>query len=348
MEKKLSKTSMAGRSDSVNTDLETSMLATIEELKETQKLSAVHTYTSTLNSYMAFCTEYHFSVQIEEVFTPGRMKEYEGWLRKKGLTWNSVSTYIRTLKAMYNRLFPAGTPEHNPKLFEDVYTSVESQTKRALTEKQMKKLVNTNISTLPAHLQREMAYFLLMFFFRGMPFIDLVYLRKKDVKGDTIVYCRHKTGKQLTVHIPAEAWPLIEEYKDRNSRSPYFFPILDPNEGKALGLYENYQKALRKFNKKLGKLCLLLLPSARISSYTARHTWATLSYYLGIPIGIICGALGHSSIRVTENYLKPFENEKVDKANHHLITSVTKGKAEKRRPGNRLIPRSLCDELLTK
>lgn len=59
-----------------------------------------------------------------------------------------------------------------------------------------------------------------------------------------------------------------------------------------------------------------------ITFHTPRHTWATLAFHAGIPIGIISKALGHSSIKVTETYLKPFENEKVDAANDGLILSV--------------------------
>ena len=59
-----------------------------------------------------------------------------------------------------------------------------------------------------------------------------------------------------------------------------------------------------------------------ITFHIARHTWATLAFHAGIPIGIISKALGHSSIKVTETYLKPFENEKVDAANDGLILSV--------------------------
>ncbi|MRZ39243.1 tyrosine-type recombinase/integrase, partial [Parabacteroides distasonis] len=94
-------------------------------------------------------------------------------------------------------------------------------------------------------------------------------------------------------------------------------------------LYENYRQALRTFNRKLAKMAALLLPGTNISSYTARHTWATLAFYSGIPIGIISKALGHSSIKVTETYLKPFENEKVDAANDELIMSVVKRSKEK-------------------
>ena len=64
-------------------------------------------------------------------------------------------------------------------------------------------------------------------------------------------------------------------------------------------------------------------------TYVARHTWATLAFHAGMSIGIISKALGHFSIKVTETYLKPFENEKVDAANEELIISVA-GYSEKK------------------
>lgn len=139
-----------------------------------------------------------------------------------------------------------------------------------------------------------------------------------------IAYRRHKTGKQITLRIPREALPLLKEFKDKDETSLYLFPILNAAPEGDEALYECYQKALRNFNKMLRVLAKRLLPGIKISSYTARHTWATLAYHIGMPIGIICQALGHSSIRVTETYLKPFENEKVDKANRKLISTVKK------------------------
>ena len=94
-------------------------------------------------------------------------------------------------------------------------------------------------------------------------------------------------------------------------------------------LYMNYLRVLRNFNLKLEKIATLLLPDAKLSSYTPRHTWATLAFHAGVNIGIICKALGHSSIKVTETYLKPFENEKVDIANDELIISVVAHNGEK-------------------
>lgn len=304
-------------------DLSQYMTKVIDELKEDRRYPAVHTYTSTLHSFAKFSCG---AMPVNDVFTPGCLKEYEDWLLQRRLSWNTISTYMRTLQAVYNRLSPPGTPEHNAKLFDDVYTKVKSQTKRALTEEQMGRLMHTNLAVPCKELQRAQAYFLLMFLLRGMPFIDLAHLRKRDVRDGRIVYRRHKTGKQITLRIPREALPLLKEFKDKDDTSLYLFPILnDAPEGED-ALYRHYQKALRNFNKMLEVLAKWLLPGVKVSSYTARHTWATLAYHIGMPVGIICQALGHSSVRVTETYLKPFENERVDKANRKLISTVRKGK----------------------
>lgn len=317
------------RNDVEATELSFYMSGVIEELKRDGKFPAAHIYACTLRSFKSFAGSggSGSGLLLHEVFTPGRLKEYENWLLAvRELSLNTVSTYMRTLQAVYHRWMPSGSPGYNPKLFADVYTRVVPQTKRALTGQQVNKLMSTDLDTLPVQLQCVCAYFLLMVLFRGMPFIDLAHLRKCDVQGNLIVYRRHKTGKQMTVHIPREAEGLIKAFRDKNPQSVYLFPVLDARLRGGRPLYECYQAALRRFNRLLEKLMQILLPGVKVSSYTARHTWATLAFHLGIPVGIICQSLGHSSVRVTETYLKPFENERVDRTNRKLISTVFKPK----------------------
>ena len=306
------------------------MKSVIERLTADKKRPAVHTYNATLNSFTKFFggqgTE---EMLVTDVFTAGKLKEYEAWLRSRNASWNTVSTYMRVLKAVYNRVVEAKSLKYDARLFDSVYTKVEEQSKRSHTEEQMNTLLHTDFEKLPEDVQNVLAYFLLMFLFRGMPFIDMAYLRKQDLKEHCITYCRHKTGKKMVVRIPHEATALFEKCRNKKTDSGYLFPILDETTENDKKLYENYRQALRTFNRKLAKMAALLLPGTNISSYTARHTWATLAFYSGIPIGIISKALGHSSIKVTETYLKPFENEKVDAANDELIMSVVKRSKEK-------------------
>lgn len=305
----------------------------IGTLKREGKFPAMHVYACTLRSYEKFCAEERHpknttaSLSMQEIFTPERLKEYEDWLAGQQSSPNTISTYMRTLQAVYNRWMSPGIEGYNPVLFKDVYTKVESRTKRALTAEQMEQLRNTDFSVLTLRQQQVLTYFLLMFMLRGMPFIDLAHLRKSDLRNRRITYRRHKTGKLMVVDVPPDAMRLLQKYRDKTD-SEYLFPLLHG------GLFmeehhHRYQETLRHFNRELARLMKQLLPGVSVSSYTARHTWATLAYHSGVPVGLISQSLGHSSIRVTMTYLKPFDAEVIDRINRQVISLVKKSKKKK-------------------
>ena len=314
-------------------DLRLYMPEVIGMLKREGKFPAMHVCACTLRSYEKFCAEERYpknttaSLSMQEIFTPERLKEYEDWLAGQQSSPNTISTYMRTLQAVYNRWMSPGIEGYNPVLFKDVYTKVESRTKRALTAEQMEQLRNTDFSVLTLRQQQVLTYFLLMFMLRGMPFIDLAHLRKSDLRNRRITYRRHKTGKLMVVDVPPDAMRLLQKYRDKTD-SEYLFPLLHG------GLFmeehhHRYQETLRHFNRELARLMKQLLPGVSVSSYTARHTWATLAYHNGVPVGLISQSLGHSSIRVTMTYLKPFDAEVIDRINRQVISLVKKSKKRK-------------------
>lgn len=314
-------------------DLRLYMPEVIGMLKREGKFPAMHVYACTLRSYEKFCAEERYpknttaSLSMQEIFTPERLKEYEDWLAGQQSSPNTISTYMRTLQAVYNRWMSPGIEGYNPVLFKDVYTKVESRTKRALTAEQMEQLRNTDFSVLTLRQQQVLTYFLLMFMLRGMPFINLAHLRKSDLRNRRITYRRHKTGKLMVVDVPPDAMRLLQKYRDKTD-SEYLFPLLHG------GLFmeehhHRYQETLRHFNRELARLMKQLLPGVSVSSYTARHTWATLAYHSGVPVGLISQSLGHSSIRVTMTYLKPFDAEVIDRINRQVISLVKKSKKKK-------------------
>ena len=314
-------------------DLRLYMPEVIGMLKREGKFPAMHVYACTLRSYEKFCAEERYpknttaSLSMQEIFTPERLKEYEDWLAGQQSSPNTISTYMRTLQAVYNRWMSPGIEGYNPVLFKDVYTKVESRTKRALTAEQMEQLRNTDFSVLTLRQQQVLTYFLLMFMLRGMPFIDLAHLRKSDLRNRRITYRRHKTGKLMVVDVPPDAMRLLQKYRDKTD-SEYLFPLIHG------GLFmeehhHRYQETLRHFNRELARLMKQLLPGVSVSSYTARHTWATLAYHSGVPVGLISQSLGHSSIRVTMTYLKPFDAEVIDRINRQVISLVKKSKKKK-------------------
>lgn len=251
------------------------------------------------------------------------LKDFEVSLRARGCSWNTVSTYLRMLRAVYNRAVDCGEAQYIPHLFRSVYTGTQADRKRALDGDDLKKIftIIPEVDVTSFKLRRTQELFILMFLLRGLPFVDLIYLHKTDLQGNIIQYRRRKTGRLLSVTLVPEAVAIINRYKDKNSGSPYLFPFLK-REKDAEQAYQEYQSALREFNHSLALLGNKLGLQTKISSYSARHTWATTAYYCEIHPGIISEAMGHSSIKVTETYLKPFRNKRIDEANRKILDYV--------------------------
>ena len=286
-----------------------------------------HVYRSSLNAIIAYRGKEDFA--FNEV-TSEWLKGFEIYLRSRGCSWNTVSTYLRTFRAVYNRAVDLRRAPYVPHLFRSVYTGTRADHKRALCDDDMKKVFGKlpQSSAVSQSMRRAQEFFILMFLLRGMPFVDLAYLRKSDLRDNVINYRRRKTGRPLSVMLTPEAMVLVKKYMNHDSdSSPYLFPFLESREG-TKEAYREYQLALRSFNQQLMFLGELLGLGDKLSSYTARHTWATTAYYCEIHPGIISEAMGHSSITVTETYLKPFRSRKIDEANKQVIDFVKRSVVE--------------------
>ena len=279
-----------------------------------------HVYRSSLNAIIAYCGGEDFT--FNEI-TPEWLKGFEIHLRKRKCSWNTVSTYMRILRAVYNRAVDNNEAKYIPRLFRYVYTGTRAEHQRALETGDVEKIFAGLIllSGVNPAIQRARHFFILMFLMRGMPFVDLAYLRKSDLHGNVITYRRRKTGRPLSVTLTNEAMRIVRMYMNQDVHSPYLFSFLRSPEG-TMEAYREYQLALRSFNRQLLILGEFLGIPNRLSSYTARHTWATTAYYCEIHPGIISEAMGHSSITVTETYLKPFRSKKIDEANKQVLDFV--------------------------
>ena len=249
---------------------------TIEELKEEKRYSTAHIYQSTLNTFCEFCG---CKVVYFHQLNRANLKEFETYLRNKQLSWNTVSTYMRTLRGAYNKAVDQRITAENSRLFNHVYTGVKNNIKRALEVEEINKLLNEiPLKKLSKELIQCRVWANLMFRLHGIPFVDLAHLHKSDLKGNILSYRRHKTGRQMIVEVSETTMTLINKYQNTNQNSPYLFPILS---GSTNGeeLYTEYQQALRTMNYNLDRLAKKCGVSAKVSSYTTRHTWATLAKY---------------------------------------------------------------------
>ena len=301
-------------------DVLTFMKEVADGLQMGGNFGTAHVYRSSLNAIIAYCGGEDFT--FNEI-TPEWLKGFEIHLRKRKCSWNTVSTYMRILRAVYNRAVDNNEAKYIPRLFRYVYTGTRAEHQRALETGDVEKIFAGLIllSGVNPAIQRARHFFILMFLMRGMPFVDLAYLRKSDLHGNVITYRRRKTGRPLSVTLTNEAMRIVRMYMNQDVHSPYLFSFLRSPEG-TMEAYREYQLALRSFNRQLLILGEFLGIPNRLSSYTARHTWATTAYYCEVHPGIISQSMGHSSITVTETYLKPFQNKKIDEANKLIIDFI--------------------------
>ncbi len=284
----------------------------IEELKQSGRYGTARSYSSSIKRLNTFIG--HNKLTFREL-TPELLKRYELFLYQEGCKRNTVSLYMRMLRSICNQATRRGKASPQLGLFDDVFTGTDSSEKRATTPLIIGRLQDLDLdNTSSLAFARDM--FLLSFFLRGIPFVDLTYLRKSDVKMGVLRYRRSKTKRLLTVAIEPCAQVIIRKYEQYTQNSPYLLPIINP----ALpDKYKQYQSALRLYNKRLNHLSTLLGLKIRLTSYVARHSWATAAYREGIPVSVISESLGHASEKVTYTYLASFENRTLRNANKKVI-----------------------------
>ncbi len=291
------------------------MAALVVQLEREERMGTAHVYRSTLNRVLDFTKG--VPLAFDKV-TPLWLKSFQNYLIKRRLHWNSISTYMRMLRAVYFRAVDAGQAPYRPRLFKGVYTGTRVTVKRALDEQVWRRMEET-CPGVEHEVDRARMLFLLLFMLRGIPFVDIAYLRRCDLQGDVIMYRRRKTGTWITVRVEPKAMSLIEKLKNPDESSLYLFPFLSQT---GAGAYRQYQNALRNFNACLNRLRLAAGISQPLSSYCARHSWATIANYRNYQQELICNAMGHSSVKVTEPYFKQHTEEQIGTMNKEILAHV--------------------------
>ena len=239
-----------------NVYLSNFMSSVVMELERNGQYGTAHVCRSVLRSVMDFDSDRLFLSGI----TPLWLKAYEYYLLhkgEKGLEWNTISTYMRMLRAVYNRAVARRLAPFVPHLFRDVFTGRKVDHRRVLEREDMQQLLAEEETDLASPgMAWARACLELMFRFHGMPFVDLAHLRKSDLKDGYLTLRRRKTGMPLSARVDGRAMQLLERYRNRDDTSPYLLCFLDGSlEGMAA--YEDYQRILRLLNCKLRTLAVI-------------------------------------------------------------------------------------------
>lgn len=284
----------------------------IHELRQIGKMSTSETYTTALNSFVRFHGE--CDLMLDEV-CPNLMVRYENYLREHGVCPNSSSFYMRNLRAIYNRAVEKKLiRQQSP--FKYVYTGVEKTVKRAVSLKIIRQIRDADLTHSPV-MDYARDLFMFSFYTRGMSFVDMAYLKKKDLQNGVLSYRRKKTGQKLYVKWEKPMQEIVGKYG--NSQTPYLLPIIKSMDTDARRQYRNAVHLVNSKLKMLGERLGLCMP---LTTYVARHAWASIAKSKNIPLSTISEAMGHDSENTTRIYLASLDTSVVDRANSVILKSL--------------------------
>lgn len=285
------------------------MQTNVTLLKESGQIRTSETYVTAFNSLMRFTNGE--DVSLTEIDSD-MMVAYEAHLKANGVSLNSISFYMRILRAVYNRAVEQGiTVQRHP--FRNVYTGICKTTKRALPLSVIKRI---KLLDLPPNstLDYVRDMFLFSFYTRGMSFIDMAYLRKDNLSNGILSYKRRKTGQLLYVRWERCMRNIVKKYPW--NRTAYLLPILK-NNGK--DERKQYKNAITLVNRKLKDIGRMVGLPYSLTIHCARHSWASVAKHKHIPLSVISECMGHDSEETTQIYLSSLDMAVIDKANKQVL-----------------------------
>ena len=217
---------------------------------------------------------------------------------------NTSSAYLRPLRCIYNQAVERGlcTDKHP---FSKVYTGIEKTRKRALTLDTLKKVFTWKIVD-----DEELALFrdlfAFSFFTHGMSFIEMAKLQMGNISNGEINYQRSKTHNNIRIRMDSQALKIIGNYHKEGDE--YVFPLFENGFN-----YNEYNTLIHKYNRNLKRLSKMMELDCQLTTYCARHSWATIAYKEQVPISVISNCLGHSTELMTHIYLQSIDDGEIDR-----------------------------------
>lgn len=288
----------------------------IAKKEQMQCVGTKNNYTNAVNRFIEFRNQKDLTFSQ---MTADMMEMYQAWLWNRGVGQNTVSFYLRTLRTLHHKAVEAGQATSND-IFAHVQTANVRTAKRAISVKDIRKIEKLDLPR-GSSLDKARDMFLFSFYLRGMAFVDMAFLKKSDLKCGLVSYNRRKTHQNLNIEWIKPMQAIIDKYAEKTKDSPYMLPILT---GKETSPYTQYRKVEYNTNynlKKIGKMIGLKIP---LTTYVARHTWASIALHMNIPIATISEGMGHNSYKTTQIYLESIDVATINEANRRIIRKILK------------------------
>ena len=289
----------------------------IQELKDAKRLGYAESYETVYHSLLNF--NGHLDIYFSEIDKEW-LQKYEAWLRNIGNKENTIGIRFRTLRAVYNIAMEKQfvKPECYPFRSYKVSKLHQDTAKRALTKNDVLEIINYQAQSKKCrYRQLTVDLFAFSYFMGGINFKDIAFLKEDNIIDNRLSYIRRKTKQLITLPLQAQAIEIINKYKSANN--PYLFPILSSQPLTESQQRNRIRQVAKSINRNLKAIGEELNLPIDLTTYVARHSFATVLKRSGVNTSIICEAMGHSSEKVTQIYLDSFENEQVDAAMSNLL-----------------------------
>lgn len=285
----------------------------VDKIREGVSPSTSDNYMTAIRSFRQFLSE-----ELPQSFMDNNLiRQYEHWLKKHHLCLNSISCYMRSLRSLASKVYGRKMRD----MFSEVYTGRADTEKRALQKSDIIKIQKVKLKS-GSFLALVRDLFLFSFYALGMPFVDMAFLRKEQISDGQIIYYRHKTGQRIIITLEPCMQEIINRYQTQ--KSCYVFPLLTAQD--ADKAYEQYQEKLNRYNHGLKHLAELAGITRNLTSYVARHSWASAAYRDNVDISVISKALGHTNPQNTLIYLQQIDDQRIQKANRGLLNNYLSSK----------------------
>ena len=286
----------------------------IQELESANRLRYADMYKCTMHSLIKF--NKHLDISFSDMNTIW-LKRYEVWLQSQGLAINTLGTRFRHLRVIYNFAIEEKIVKSEYYPFNSFKVSKLSQTtaKRSIQKDEILSVLNYQGQTPLECLAIDL--FTFSYLAAGINFGDIARLTKDNILENRLIYIRKKTQKQIKVSLQEQAIKLIQKYSMPDN--PYLFPILSSFHKTEQQKVNRIHKIIAKVNKSLKEIGERLNIPIDLTTYVARHSFATVLKRSGVNTSLICEALGHSSERVTQIYLDSFGNDQMEDAMKNLL-----------------------------
>lgn len=283
----------------------------IKRLLDVNRIGTARTYMATLNSFRRF--RHGEDLDFDSV-SMEMMEMYESYLQEKGLLRNTTSFYLRTFRTIYNmaaeqRIMVAKS------IFDRVYTGFDKTCKRAVSIEYIKAIKRLDLSSFPS-LEFARDIFMFSFYMRGMPFVDIAYLKKSDLKNGFVIYCRRKTHRRLTIEWGPLMQDIVRRYSVDAENTPFLLPLIKEVNGDERRQYERMERKVNRCLKVVARMVGLNIP---LTMYVARHSWASIARNKNIPLSVISEGMGHDSEKTTQIYLASLDTSVIDHANRKIL-----------------------------